>query len=145
MPAALWRCLLTVLQVRKNLFCQHFADIGLVDPSFSLKFREKWINNEMVDLLLQYAKIVDSEGQILLSFLFCLILEGPHHHLTDNMERILGQVEQSTASVKAVFPTRFCSYIWMDVSIAQNMTRSPYSEVQKWSYAFLEASAKTSK
>jgi len=122
-----------------------FVNCLTVDPYFSRGFREKWINLEMVDLLLQYAKVVDSEGQILLAFLICLIVDGGSG-FSENIESqqmLLEQIDQSTMKMKAVFPTRFCSYMWMDVSPATTLVHSKFSEVRQWSFTFLEASSKT--
>jgi hypothetical protein len=123
-----------------------FVNCLTVDPHFSRAFREKWINSEMIDLLLNYAKVVDSEGQILLGFLFCLIVcdSGNGSPENETQQMLLEQIEQSTMKMRGVFPLRFCSYMWMDVSPAQSsFIHSRFPEVQRWSYTFLEASSKT--
>jgi len=113
-----------------------FVNCLTAEPGWSKKFRDAWVNTEMIDLFLEYAKYIDSEGQILLGFLFCLIVEGGSHY--ENLPLILEQIERSSVNM-SIFPTRFCSYTWVDISPAYAMTHSRVPEIRQWISIFLEA------
>jgi hypothetical protein len=120
-----------------------FVNCLTVEPSWSQKFRDAYINTEIIDLLLQYARIVDAEGHLLLSFLFCLILDGSTISEEEHAN-LLEQLDQSKMRMKASFPSRFCSYIWKDLCPVQALGHSTQLPgVQQWCSIFLDAGSKT--
>jgi len=122
-----------------------FVNCLTVEPFVSKKFRDTWVTPETVDFLLQYSRIVDSEGKILLSLLFCLIVDGGASYVptSENQDMMLDFIEVSTDTMKSAFPMRFCSYTWRNVSPLPSMVHSKHLVVQKWCITFLEVGSKT--
>lgn len=118
-----------------------FVNCATLEAPWSAKLQNLWMDTEMMELLLQYTALIDSEGLVLLSFLFCLAIEQGYEH--DNKEAILHQIAISTSKMKAAFPARFCSFMWTNVEPVQYLALSSCPEVRQWCSTFLEAGSKT--
>jgi len=120
-----------------------FVNCLTMEPRWSKMFRSNWVDEEMIDLLLQYAQVVDLEGHILLGFLFCLIYDGDKRpYNAANSHLVLEQIVISTRKMATNFPLKFCSYMWTDVTAVHALAHSKLPQIREWNRVFLEASAK---
>jgi len=117
-----------------------FVNCLTVDVRWAQRFRDNFLDAEIINLFLQYALIVDIEGHILLGLLFCLIVDSDKH--LPHKQQVLEQIRVSTRKLRDCFPSRFCAFVWGDVTPVHSLLFSSEREVREWSHEFLEASGK---
>eukprot|EP00026_Physarum_polycephalum_P002033 Phypoly_transcript_02037.p1 GENE.Phypoly_transcript_02037~~Phypoly_transcript_02037.p1 ORF type:complete len:867 (+),score=123.37 Phypoly_transcript_02037:158-2758(+) len=120
-----------------------FVNCLTVDQRWALLFSKNFLDAEIINLFLQYALIVDIEGQILLGLLFCLIVDIDTLNFPTR-QLVLEQISLWAKRLPETFPPKFRAFVWSDITHANALLQSKEKEVREWSRAFLDASAKLS-